>query len=249
MDVRLRRVADGVFAIVLDRPAKLNALTLAMLDEIAAAAGRAGERGARALVVRSSSPRAFSAGADTEEWKRLDPAGSFAASARGVAALERLARMPFPLIAEIRGHCLGGGLELALACDLRVADPTARLGFPEVTLGSGTGWGGMPRLLATVGPARAKQLLLTGVALEADEAERAGLLAAVVPAAELRAHASALAGRIAACPPAAVSAIKQGIDLFGEPPAAAMRLQPAMSAVSAATAAAAQPEQSSGPGR
>jgi enoyl-CoA hydratase/carnithine racemase len=125
----------------------------------------------------------------------------------------RLADQPMPTIAAIEGNALGGGLELALSCDLRIASERARLGLPEVRLAVTPGAGGTQRLPRVVGPARAKELILTGRVLSATEAERIGLVHEVVPAGEARARAEAIAAEIAARGPLAVREAKRLIDL------------------------------------
>src|SRR4051794_16330249 len=134
----------------------------------------------RVVVVRGAGERAFSVGADIDEWAAMTPADAMWASERGAAALDALQALPCPVVAMIHRHCLGGGLEVALACDLRLATSDAQLGFPEVTLGNATGWGGAARLLSIVGLGHAKELMLSGRTLDAEAAHRIGLVGRVV---------------------------------------------------------------------
>lgn len=166
----------------------------------------------RAVVVTGSGERAFCAGSHIGEFEGLR-----GRVAEGKLLLEKLvyrqlAELPMPTIAAIEGDALGGGLELALCCDLRVASARARLGMPEVRLAVLPGSGGTQRLPRVVGLARAKELILTGRIISADEAERIGLVNQVVPAGEARRAAEAVAEEIAARGPLAVREAKQLID-------------------------------------
>jgi enoyl-CoA hydratase/carnithine racemase len=166
----------------------------------------------RAVVVSGRGDRAFCAGSHIGEFEGLR-----GRVAEGKLLLEKLvyrqlAELPMPTIAAIEGDALGGGLELALCCDLRVASARARLGLPEVRLAVLPGSGGTQRLPRIVGPARAKELILTGRIINSDEAERIGLVNQVVPAGEARHAADALAAEIAARGPLAVREAKRLID-------------------------------------
>ena len=207
--------------LVLERPAKLNALTLHMLDRLRAHAEALRADPPRVVVIRGGGERAFSVGADVSEWAAMTPPQAMWASERGAAAFDALQALPCPVIAAVHGHCLGGGLELALACDLRVATSDARLGFPEVTLGNATGWGGAARLLALVGVGHAKQLMLTGQTLDADEAHRLGIVGRVVAPDDLHEAVAETAELVAGNAPIAVSTIKRALDALAAPPRAA----------------------------
>lgn len=211
MSVRVERPAEARVDVVLDRPRKRNALTLDMLDAVAAAVEQAA-KGATVVVLRAATPAAFSAGADLAEWDRVTEQEEAAARARGAEAIDRVARAPVTVLAQVEGHCLGGGLELALACDLRLAAEDASLGFPEVRLGAQPSWGGVPRAVAAVGPSHAKALLLTGEPISGTEAARIGLVAAAVPADRVAAHVDAVAASVAADPRGAVAALRDLVD-------------------------------------
>jgi len=191
----------------------LNLVTHELTEQLRAALARlAGADEVRAVVVSGRGERAFCAGSDIGEFESLR-----GRVAEGKLLLEKLvyrqlARLPMPTIAAIEGDALGGGLELALCCDLRVASSRARLGMPEVRLAVIPGSGGTQQLPRVVGPARAKELILTGRILTADEAERIGLVNRVVPAGEARAAADAMADEIAARGPLAVREAKRLID-------------------------------------
>jgi enoyl-CoA hydratase len=191
----------------------LNLVTVAMmerLDEVLDELAR--DREVRAVVVTGAGERAFCAGSDVKEFEEL--AGRVA---RGKLLYEKyvyrkLAELPVPTIAAIEGDALGGGLELALCCDLRVASARARLGMPEVRLGVIPGSGGTQRLPAVVGPARAKELILIGELISAQRAEQIGLVNAVVGEGEALAAATDMAQRIAQRGPVAVREAKRLIE-------------------------------------
>jgi enoyl-CoA hydratase/carnithine racemase len=191
----------------------LNLVTRELTEQLRDALGRlrvADE--VRAVVVTGRGDRAFCAGSHIGEFEGLR-----GRVAEGKLLLEKLvyrqlAELPMPTIAAIEGDALGGGLELALCCDLRVASSRARLGMPEVRLAVLPGSGGTQRLPRVVGPARAKELILTGRIIDADEAERIGLVNWVVPAGEARKAADAVAEEIAARGPLAVREAKRLID-------------------------------------
>lgn len=191
----------------------LNLVTRELTEQLRVALARiASADDVRAVVVTGSGERAFCAGSHIGEFEELR-----GRVADGKLLLEKLvyrqlAELPMPTIAAIEGDALGGGLELALCCDLRIASARARLGMPEVRLAVLPGSGGTQRLPRVVGPARAKELILTGRIITADEAERIGLVNEVVPAGEARARAQAVADEIAARGPLAVREAKRLID-------------------------------------
>src|SRR5882672_9067678 len=185
---------DRIARLTINRPEKLNALdrlTVEELDHAVAAAGRDPEVGV--LILTGAGEKAFVAGADINELASQSPVEGAAYARAGQAVLSRLETLGKPSIAAINGYALGGGLELALACTLRVAAETARLGQPETTLGIIPGYGGTQRLSRLVGRGRAFELILTGEPIDAQEAYRIGLVNRVAPAADLPAVAEALA--------------------------------------------------------
>jgi enoyl-CoA hydratase/carnithine racemase len=208
VDVRREGAAT---VIVLRRERKLNALSSAVEGAIDAALDRPDVR-ASACVVFTGGPRVFSAGADVGELRDLDPAAILAYYRATGGVYERVARLPQPTISAIAGYCLGGGFELALATDFRVADTTASFGLPEVGIGILPSSGGTHRLTRLIGTARTKELVLLGERFGADDAHRLGLVTEVVGEGESLPRALALAERIAALPPLAVSVAKQVID-------------------------------------
>jgi enoyl-CoA hydratase len=194
---------DGVALVTLDRPEALNALSFDLLDALVEALESLdANRAARVVVITGSGVRAFGAGADIRE---LAP--HTAASLRDggrFAAWDRLAAVGLPLIAAVRGFALGGGCELAMACDMIVAADDATFGQPEIRLGVMPGAGGTQRLTRAIGKAKAMELILTGRSIGAVEAEALGLVTTVVPAEATLDAALELAGRIAIMPPLAL---------------------------------------------
>jgi enoyl-CoA hydratase/carnithine racemase len=206
--VRSELRADGVAVLRLDRP-PVNALSRAVLGELGDVARALGGRPGLKAVVVTGGPRALAAGADIDELSTTDPA-LVAAAFRD--AFDAVAAIPRPVIAAIGGIALGGGLELAMACDLRVAATSARLGQPEVLLGIIPGAGGTQRLPRLVGPARAKELVWTGRHLRAEEALAIGLVDRVVPDEDLETEALAWAGSLATGAVVAMGLAKTAID-------------------------------------
>lgn len=200
-----------VRVIALRRERKLNALSTALEGALAEALERRDMTGARCIVI-TGGERAFSAGADVGELRDRDPAAILAYFRATGAVYERVAALPQPTIAAIAGHCLGGGLELALACDFRVADPTASFGLPEVGIGILPSSGGTHRLVRALGTARAKELVLLRDRLGAAEALATGLITEIAPEGAGLQRALELATRLAALPPLAVAVAKQAID-------------------------------------
>jgi enoyl-CoA hydratase/carnithine racemase len=203
--------AGAAAVVALRRERKLNALSSALEQALDEALDHPDVRSS-ACVVITGSQRAFSAGADVTELRDLDPAAiaDYYRDTGGV--YERVARLPQPTIGAIAGHCLGGGLELALATDFRVADTTASFGLPEVGIGILPSSGGTLRLTRLLGTARAKELILLGERFGAERAHALGLVTEVVPEGESLPRALALADKLAALPPLALSVAKQVID-------------------------------------
>jgi len=210
--VSVRR--EGAVAVVeLRRERKLNALSTAMEERLDAAVASAEVRESR-CVVFTGGPRAFSAGADVTEFRDADAASVAAYYAGSGGLYERIARLPQPTLAAISGYCLGGGLELALATDIRIAAASAEFGLPEVGLGIIPSSGGVLRLTRAVGPARAKELILRGRRFGAADAHAIGLVAEVAD--DALARALEIAAELAALPPLALRTAKTTIDLAAE---------------------------------
>ena len=219
-----------VALLTISRPQRLNALNLQVLDELLAAAETcASDADVRAVVVTGEGDRAFVAGADIDEMVGLDVLNGTAFGLKGQTVFQALASMPKPVIAAIGGYALGGGLELALACDVRIAGENARFGSPEVTLGICPGFGASQRLPRLVGPGAAKDLILSGRVIGAAEARAIGRVERVVPAGEHLKAAYELAKQMAAAAPLAVAAAKEAIDRGADVALAdALRLEAAM---------------------
>ena len=197
----------------------MNLMTDAFLDALEAAlatleAASVGD--VRAVVVSSAVERAFSAGSDVKAFEAHVGAAGRPHHTRDEEITARLAALPMPTIAAIEANALGGGLEIALACDIRVCSEEAKLGLPEVRLAVTPGAGGTQRLPRVVGLARAKELALTGRLIDAQEAERIGLVSRVVPAGQAVAAADEIANEIAQRGPLAVREVKRLIDLSAE---------------------------------
>jgi enoyl-CoA hydratase/carnithine racemase len=203
--------AGAAAVVALRRERKLNALSSALEQALGEALDHPDVRASPCVVI-TGSRRAFSAGADVTELRDLDPAAIADYYRETGGVYERVARLPQPTISAIAGHCLGGGFELALATDFRVADMTASFGLPEVGIGILPSSGGTLRLTRLLGTARAKELILLGDKFGAERARALGLVTEVVPEGESLPRALALAERLAALPPLAVSVAKQVID-------------------------------------
>ena len=201
-----------VTVITINRPKVLNALNGRTMDELRdALTAAADDPAVRCVIVTGAGPKAFVAGADINELAEQTPVGGADHARRGQALLDLIERLGKPVIAAINGYALGGGCELAMACTLRVAAESARLGQPEINLGIMPGYAGSQRLPRLVGKGRALELLLTGNPITADEAHRIGLVNRVVPADKLMAEARALASELAAKAPIAVRAILEAV--------------------------------------
>jgi enoyl-CoA hydratase/carnithine racemase len=208
--VRLE-VADGVGTIRLDRP-KMNAINARLRDELAEAARAADADPAVRAVVLYGGERVFAAGADIKEMAEISYVEATAHCRALQESLDAVARIGAPVVAAITGYALGGGLELALCADFRVAGESAKVGQPEIQLGVIPGAGGTQRLPRLIGPSRAKDLIFTGRHVAADEALALGLVDAVVPDAEVYEAARAMAARYAGGPAAALRAAKEAVD-------------------------------------
>lgn len=216
--------------ITVHRPEALNALNMDVLNELDETLSRMEkERSARVLVLTGAGEKAFAAGADIAAMRDMTPQEAMAFSTRGQAVMEHLERMPAVVLAAVSGYALGGGCELALACDIRIASPTAVLGVPEVSLGVIPGFGGTQRLPRIVGMSRALELMATGRRVDAWEALRIGLVNRVVedetPLEACRAMAAKIAENSAWAVALGKQSIRQGVEMeIGQ----AMKLEAAL---------------------
>ncbi len=206
------QVREGVAFVTVNRPQALNALNDRTHDDLRTAFEAVrDDASVRAAVLTGAGEKAFVAGADITELAEMSPLQAKAASAKGQAVFSTLERCGKPVVAALNGFALGGGLELALACHIRVASETARLGLPEVTLGLIPGYGGTQRLARLIGMGRAMAMTLTGDMIDAATAERYGLVHKVVPADEVMALAEKIARKIASRGPVAVRLATEAI--------------------------------------
>ena len=210
--LRIERAGNRA-TVVVSRPDKLNALNDRTIDELDSAFRALGEDDAvRGLVITGAGEKAFVAGADIAELATMGSIDGIDVSRKGQQAFRRLEHMGKPVIAGINGYALGGGLELALACHLRVASEKARFGLPEVKLGIIPGYGGTVRLPRIVGRGRALELILTGEMIDADRALGMGLVNKVVPPEETRSAAEAMLDTILANGPIALRFALEAVD-------------------------------------
>ncbi|MEU1090032.1 enoyl-CoA hydratase/isomerase family protein [Streptomyces sp. NPDC005576] len=204
-------VQDGVGTIRLDRP-PMNALDVATQDRLRELAEEAARRDDVRAVVIHGGKKVFAAGADIKEMRDMDHAAMVVRSRALQDSFTAVARIPKPVVAAVTGYALGGGCELALCADFRVAGANAKFGQPEILLGVIPGAGGTQRLARLVGPSRAKDLIFTGRHVRADEALAIGLVDRVVPAAEVYEQAYAWASALAKGPALALRAAKEAVD-------------------------------------
>lgn len=206
--------------IILNRPERLNAINAKMIEELSAALdelANADYNKVRAVIITGTG-RAFSAGADITGFVGTNPVLAYKLSRKLHEITEKIERLDKPVICALNGYTLGGGLELALACDLRIASETAQLGQPEVNIGLFPGGGGTQRLARLVGLARAKELIFTGDYISAKDAERIGLVNRVVPPERLEQEARSLALKLAEKPPIALAMAKAAVNFGYEAP-------------------------------
>jgi enoyl-CoA hydratase/carnithine racemase len=204
-------VAEGVGTLRLDRP-PMNALDIATQDRLKELAEEVTRRDDVRAVVIYGGERVFAAGADIKEMQNMDHAAMIQRSRGLQDAFTAVARIPKPVVAAVTGYALGGGCELALCADFRIAADNAKLGQPEILLGLIPGAGGTQRLPRLVGPSKAKDLIFTGRQVKADEALAIGLVDRVVPAGEVYEQAHAWAARLAQGPAIALRAAKESVD-------------------------------------
>ncbi len=210
----LLEVNGPIATLTVNRPKALNALNAQTFDELSLAFDEVAAHDAvRVLVITGAGEKAFVAGADITEFSGLTTAAAGEGlAAKGQAIFRKLEKMGKPVIAAVNGFALGGGLELALACDFRIAADTARIGLPEITLGILPGYGGTQRLARLIGKGRAKKLVFTGGMVDAAEAFRQGIVEEVVPAAELMERVGKFAAKLAAQAPIALAEAKRAIN-------------------------------------
>lgn len=207
----------GVAIVTLNRPKALNALNAALMTELDTLAGAiAKDASVKAVIITGAGDKAFVAGADITEMQPMSAVEGRNWGKFGQAVMDKIENLPQPVIAAVNGFALGGGCELAMACDIRIVSEKAKFGQPEVTLGIPPGFGGTQRLARLVGKGRSKELLFTGDMIDAQEAYRIGLANKVVPAEELLDAAKALAQKIMSRGPLAVqvckAAVNEGLD-------------------------------------
>lgn len=208
---------DAVRLITVNRPEKLNALNAATLDALDAAfAAAIADDGVRAIVLTGAGPKAFVAGADIAEMNALSAVQGRDFSLRGQRMMRRVERSPKPVVAMVNGFALGGGLELAMCCHLRIAADSARVGQPEINLGLIPGFGGTQRLLRLAGRAATLELCLLGTPIDAQRAHALGIVNRVVPAAELESQTMAIAQQLANAAPLALRGTLDCINIGGE---------------------------------
>jgi len=214
MSENLIEVVDdaGLVRLTINRPKALNALNSAVLTELERVLSELEARDdLRGVLITGAGEKSFVAGADIAEMHEKTPEGARAFASQALRTIKRLETLPVPVVALVNGFCLGGGCELALACDWAVASDNAVFGQPEVLLGVIPGFGGTQRLPRRVGPAMALDLVTTGRKIDAAEALRIGLVNRVMPQAELEAYAEELAKQLKGNGPEAVRNAKQAV--------------------------------------
>jgi enoyl-CoA hydratase len=207
--IRVER-RDRVGLITLDRPKALNALNTQLMNEVVGAAEEFDRDPAIGALLVTGSEKAFAAGADIKEMQPLEFADAYLGD--WFAAWDRFGALRKPVVAAVAGYALGGGCELAMLCDVLLAADTARFGQPEIKLGVIPGIGGSQRLTRAIGKAKAMELCLTGRMMDAEEAERAGLVSRIVPADQLLTEALATAETIAAMSTPAAIMMKESVN-------------------------------------
>jgi enoyl-CoA hydratase/carnithine racemase len=231
--VRVETDERGCRTLWLDRPDKRNALDEPFLVELLDAAEAASLEEQLRLVVLRSTSTIFCAGADLNEWADVTPKTAQRLSALGSRAFQALVDLPIPVIAGVEGPALGGGLELLLACDIRLGSTSCRLGFPEPRLGNSPAWGGVTRLVETVGIAQARNMLLTGDAIVGNEAHRIGILQRICAPEEFSAKFDDLIESVLACDRGTLTYIKA---LLGAPAQAILAQEAAVAGFTATRA-------------
>ncbi|MEM3397937.1 MAG: enoyl-CoA hydratase/isomerase family protein [Nitrososphaerota archaeon] len=219
--------------IILNRPHRLNALNDVMMEELLDALTTIeNDPGVRAVIITGEGDRAFSAGADVTAFPKATPVTAEELSRKGQKVFSMIEELSKPVVAAINGYALGGGLELALACDFRIASEHAELGSPEINLGIIPGWGGTQKLVRIIGLRNAKRLVMLGERLKAEEALQIGLVDKVVPFEKLRDEAMNLAQRLSEGPPIALKYAKYALNFGSQVPLeVGLRLESALMAL------------------
>ena len=190
--------SDGICTVKINRPDKLNAMNMDVAKELIKTFETLGkDDSVKVIILTGEGDKAFSAGADIEYMSKISPDESVEYAKLGQLVTSTVELVKQPTIAAVNGFALGGGCELAMSCDIRIASDTAKLGQPEVTIGIPPGWGGTQRLMRIVGIAKAKELVYTGRLVKADEAKEIGLVNHVYPLASLQEEAMKMAEAIA----------------------------------------------------
>jgi enoyl-CoA hydratase/carnithine racemase len=209
----LVKVEDAICWISLNRPDKLNSMTLEMHEMVRGALDEVEADDSIGCVVITGVGRAFCAGADVSHLAKFSPEEGREFSEKGQETIIKILKCPKPVVAAVNGYALGGGCELAMACDFRIASDKARFGQPEISLGLVPGWGATQLLQRIVGPAKAMELITTGSILRAEEAQQAGLVNKVAVADKFEEEVKAFAGTLASGPKSAVMSAKKLINL------------------------------------
>jgi enoyl-CoA hydratase/3-hydroxyacyl-CoA dehydrogenase len=210
---------EGTLWIILNRPHRMNAFNEVLMEELADVLDTAEkDPSVKCLVVTGEGDRSFSAGADLTMFPKATPVKAEEFSRAGQRLFGRIEEMPKPAIAAINGFALGGGLELALACDFRIAAEHAELGSPEINRGIIPGWGGTQRLVRNLGLAKAKEMVMLGNMLKADEALKIGLVNKVVNYDKLREETRELAKKLCEEPPIALKYAKNALNFGSQVP-------------------------------
>ena len=210
--LKIEEAREGVYLLTINKPASLNALDTAVLGELAAVVEDLRTNESVKVLVLTGEGRTFVAGADISEMVSKNPIDGLEFGRLGASVFRAIEQLPFPVIAAVNGFALGGGCELAMACDIRLASAKAKFGQPETGLGIIPGFSGTQRLPRLVGPAKAKELIYTGEIIKADEALRIGLVNGVTEPEALIDEALAMAEKIALQPRQAVALAKKAID-------------------------------------
>lgn len=210
--LKIEEAREGVYLLTINKPASLNVLDTAVLGELAAVVEDLRTNESVKVLVLTGEGRAFVAGADISEMVSKNPIDGLEFGRLGASVFRAIEQLPFPVIAAVNGFALGGGCELAMACDIRLASAKAKFGQPETGLGIIPGFSGTQRLPRLVGPAKAKELIYTGEIIKADEALRIGLVNGVTEPEALIDEALAMAEKIALQPRQAVALAKKAID-------------------------------------